>query len=271
MGYGLVEGDALRLASDDFVRRFPTLRSVLAGDAVQELGADVARHGTPRTLAGLALLPPIPDAARFICIGLNYPKRYPLGEDAPTRPKAMNMFAKLPGTLVGHEQPLEMPQGEAAETFDYEGELAVVIGRQARHVTQAQAWDHIAGFTIVNDGSVRAWQQHSVHAGKNFANSGACGPWMITADEIADPAALELTTRLNGRVVQNTTIGRMFFSIPEIIAYLSHTMPLQPGDIISTGSPEGAGMSQDPPRYLRRGDRLEIEISSIGCLANTVG
>lgn len=181
------------------------------------------------------------------------------------------MFAKVPGTLVGHGQALEVPLGEAAETFDYEGEIAVVIGKPARHITQAEAWDHVAGYTIVNDGSVRAWQQHSVHAGKNFANSGACGPWMVTADAIADPDALELTARLNGSVVQNTTADRMFFAIPEVIAYLSHTLTLLPGDIISTGSPEGAGMSQDPPRYLRAGDRLEIEVSGIGCLANRVG
>ena len=110
-----------------------------------------------------------------------------------------------------------------------------------------------------------------MHAGKNFADSGACGPWMVTAYEIADPEKLELTTRLNGTIVQKTTADRMFFSIPEIIAYLSHTLTLLPGDVISTGSPEGAGMSQDPPRYLRTGDRLEIEVSGIGCLTNCVG
>ena len=133
------------------------------------------------------------------------------------------------------------------------------------------AHKHIAGYTIVNDGSVRGWQKHSVHTGKNFANSGACGPWMVTADEIDDPFAITLKTRLNGDEVQNTNAGEMIFPIPELIEYISHTIDLRPGDIISTGSPEGSGGSRQPPRFLRAGDTLEMEVSGVGVLQNRVG
>ena len=186
-------------------------------------------------------------------------------------PENIILFAKLPGTLVSHKQPLEIPMGKAAETFDYEGEIGVVIGKHGRHISESDALDYIAGYTIINDGSVRAWQKHSVHAGKNFANSGGCGPWMVTADAMPHYSEIALQTHLNGELVQDTTAKEMVFSIPQLIAYISHTIDLRSGDLIATGSPEGSGGSRQPQRFLRQGDLLEITVSGVGTLVNPIG
>lgn len=271
VSYGVVIGQALISASAAFEHRYPTLRDVLEADALPQLAAETAGRSPDRSINNLRFLPPIFNPQRIICVGINYPKRYPIDNRFLPPPKNIILFAKLDGTLVGHRQELEMPSGAASETLDYEGEIVLVIGKHGRHIAQERALDYIAGYTIMNDGSVRGWQKHSVHAGKNFANSGACGPWMVTADEIADASAMTLTTRLNGEVVQNTTACEMIFSIPELIAYISHTIDLRPGDLIATGSPEGSGGSRQPQRFLRTGDTLDIEVSGVGVLRNRVG
>lgn len=273
--FGLVQDEFIAPASRSFVETYPTLRDVLAADALEQLAADCAQSDEKLALSDVQLLPPITNPQRIICVGINYPKRYPVPDangDFPIMPPPENiiLFAKLDGTLVGHGQPLEIPTGEAADTFDYEGEITVVIGKGGRHIPAENAFEHIAGYTIMNDGSVRGWQKHSVHAGKNFANSGGCGPWMVTADEIDNPFGMTLQTRLNGALVQNTVASEMVFSIPEVIAYVSHTIDLRPGDLIATGSPEGSGGSRKPQRFLRRGDELEISLSGVGSLKNRV-
>lgn len=268
--YGVVKNDGIVTVSIEFQLRYPTLRQVLEGDALQALAEDTDNRTPDQSIDDLQLVPPIYNSQRFICVGINYAKRYPLDKPAPP-PEHIILFAKLDGTLVGHGEALEIPTGAAAETFDYEGEIALVIGKPGRHIPQERAFDHIAGYTIVNDGSVRGWQKHSVHAGKNFSNSGAYGPWMVTVDEIEDPFAITLKTRLNGYEVQSTNAGEMIFPIPELIEYISHTIDLRPGDIISTGSPEGSGGSRQPPRFLHAGDTLEIEVSGVGVLRNHVG
>jgi 2-keto-4-pentenoate hydratase/2-oxohepta-3-ene-1,7-dioic acid hydratase in catechol pathway len=267
--YGLVEGDSLFPVSADFQARFPSLRAVLAAGRLENLAADASQQDA-LSFDAVTFLPPVPAPARVICVGINYPKRYPLDANVG-RPENIILFAKLPGTLLGHGTALELPAGLAAETFDYEGEIAVVIGRPGRHIPADKAHEHIAGFTAFNDGSVRGWQKHSVHAGKNFAGSGACGPWIVTADEIDAPEAMTVTTRLNGQVVQHAPATDMFFSIPEAIAYVSHLTPIEPGDVIAMGSPDGSGGSRVPPRFLRDGDVLEIEVSGVGTLVNRVG
>ncbi|MEM7344321.1 MAG: fumarylacetoacetate hydrolase family protein [Chloroflexota bacterium] len=269
--YGVVTNQHLVSASDAFQTEHPTLRHVLAADALTDLAEDTANRTPDHALEALDFVPPIFNPQRIICVGINYPKRYPIDNTPVPPPENIILFAKLEGTMVGHGHALEIPTGAAAETFDYEGEIVVVIGNPGRHIPPEKAFEHIAGYTIMNDGSVRGWQKHSVHAGKNFANSGACGPWLVTADEVADPAALTLTTRLNGEVVQDTVASAMIFSIPELIAYISHTIDLRPGDLIATGSPEGSGGSRQSQRFLRRGDRLEIEVSGVGKLQNRVG
>jgi len=269
VSYGIVIDEGIASASVDFQKRFPTLRDVLNANALDQLIEDTQARESNHKLNDIQLLPPITNPERVFCVGINYPKKYPLDNPAPP-PEHIILFAKLPGTLVGHGESLEIPEGEAANTFDYEGEIAVVIGKAGRHISEQDALDYIAGFTIIDDGSVRGWQKHSIHAGKNFANSGGCGPWMVTIDEIADLPAMRLSTRLNGETVQDTTAADMVFSIPEVIAYISHTIDLRPGDMIATGSPEGAGGSRTPPRFLRKGDVLEIEVSGLGILQNPV-
>ena len=268
-GYGTVQGQGIIPASQAFRQRYPSLRHVLEAEALSELARDAQNRSAELSFNDITFLPPIPNCQRIFCAGMNYPKRYPVAGDPPP-PDNVVLFAKVAGTLVGHEQALEIPLGEAANTFDYEGEIVVIIGKGGRHIRREDAHKHIAGYTAMNDGSVRAWQKHSIHAGKNFANSGSCGPWMLTSDEVSDTQTLDLSVRLNGTTVQESSAERMFFSIAKLIAYTSHTIDLRPGDMIATGSPEGTGASQTPPRFLRSGDVIEVEVSRLGVLRNQV-
>lgn len=215
----------------------------------------------------ISLAVPADPGARMLCAGANYHKKYPLGGtvQAPAQPVYFN---KPPGTLVAHGENLVRPS--VSIQLDYEVELAVVIGRAGRHIDAADALEHVGGYTILNDGSVRDWQRHSVAAGKNFFRSGSMGPWITTADEIADPAALEVICRVNGEERQRASVSEMIFSVAEIISYLSTVMPLEPGDVIATGSPEGTGGSHDPPRWLVADDEIDFEIPGIGTLRNRV-
>ncbi len=253
----------------DFAAEYPTIRAVLEGEALGKLAEWASGRNASLSLSDVKFLPPLYDAEKVICIGVNYPKRHPVHGDMPP-PENITMFLKAEGGLVGHLEPLELPPEGPRDTFDYEGELVLVIGKEGRHIPKEKVFDHIAGYTVMDDGSVRDWQKHSVTAGKNFFASGSCGPWMVTADEIADPSAIELHTRLNGDVVQNTTVASMIFDIPTMVSYTSTMMHLKPGDIISTGSPEGSGGSRQPQRFLVSGDELEISWSGIGTLRNKV-
>ena len=210
---------------------------------------------------------PIPDQRRLLCAGLNYHKKYPLGGEVKT-PKQPVYFNKPPGSLVPHNGRLIRPI--ASVQLDYEVELAVVIGRLGRHISESDALDYVAGYTILNDGSVRDWQRHGVAAGKNFYRSGSCGPWIVTSDQIPQPSDLSIITRVNGQERQNAGVNEMIFSVQELISYMSQIMPLEPGDIIATGSPEGTGGSMEPQVWLVEGDAIEFEIPGIGILANTV-
>jgi len=218
-------------------------------------------------ISEISLRPLLADSGRVFAVGLNYNKIYPAGKQPPM-PKFPPWFSKLPGTLVAHGQPVVAPT--VSETFDYEAELAAVIGIGGRHIAVEDALDHVVGWTCLNDGSVRAWQRHSVNAGKNFEQSGSIGPWMVTADEIGDPQDLRLMARVDGEIRQDASTSEMIFSVAEIISYLSQSIELRPGDVIATGSPEGTGGSFDPPRFLQAGQQLEIEIEGIGILANPV-
>ncbi len=230
-------------------------------EALTTASADVAA-------ADVTYEPILGNTGRVFAAGLNYEKKYPVGTEQPPKPKFPPWFSKLPGTLVGHEHPVHAPK--VSESFDYEAELAAVIGIGGRHIAADSALDHVAGWTCLNDGSVRHWQRHSVNAGKNFERSGSIGPWMVTADEVADPQNLGLMARVDGEIRQNANTGEMIFSVAEIIAYLSQIIELRPGDVIATGSPEGTGGSFDPPRFLTVGQTVEIEVDGIGVLRNPV-
>lgn len=213
--------------------------------------------------------PPLADSARVFCVGINFLKKHPIAGVVSTAPERPTIFVKLAESFVGHRQAIEYPEG-VSERLDYEGELAVVIGRGGRHIRPEDAYQHVFGYTLVNDGSVRDWQKHSLVSGKNFFHSSSCGPWVVTADEVDNPMTLDMITEWNGEVVQSTNMNAMLFDIPYVINHISQFTPLKPGDIIATGTPAGSGGSMDPQRFLRPGDKIKITISGLGTLSNTV-
>ena len=212
--------------------------------------------------------PPIPTPEKILCVGLNF--RRHSEEVGAALPRYPSIFVRFPGSVVGHGQPVVRPF--LSDMYDFEGELAVVIGRAGRHIAAERAMEHVAGYACFADHSVRDYQRHSgqATAGKNFENSGAWGPCLATADTVPDPAALTLTTRLNGEEVQRTGMDDLIFAIPELIAYASRFTHLRPGDVIATGTPAGVGTARQPPLWLKAGDRVEIDIPSVGLLSNTV-
>jgi 2-keto-4-pentenoate hydratase/2-oxohepta-3-ene-1,7-dioic acid hydratase in catechol pathway len=268
--YGQVSGDWFYPAEAALKTRYTTLKDLITDGALTQLAAQQTRQEDGIHLAHVSYLPPIPDPGKIICVGLNYRKPYPVDGVAPPDPSQLILFGKERDTLLGHQQKLETPAGPAAHSFDFEGEIAVIIGTGGRHITADDAMTHVMGYSIFNDGSVRDWQKHSIYAGKNFSGSGSWGPWITTADEIKNPATMSLTTHLNGQQMQNTTADQMIYSIAAQISYASHLYELQPGDIIATGSPDGTGGSRTPKRYLQEGDLLEIAVSGIGLLQNNI-
>ena len=247
--------------------RYPSLRALLTADAIPA-AAEAARTAKPdHALSEIALLPPIPDPDKIICLGNNY--RAHVLEGGNRIPEHPQLFIRLANSLVGHGAPIIVPK--ISHELDYEVELAVVIGRGGRHIPKARALAHVAGYTCFHDASVRDIQlTHSLDAGKNFIGTGPCGPWLVTRDEIADPAKLDLKTRLNGKELQNGNSSDLIFDIPTLIAYISSFTPLVPGDIISTGTPQGVGFTRKPPIWLKPGDVVEIEVEGIGVLRNPV-
>ena len=268
--YGQVSGDWFYPAEAALKTRYTTLKDLITDGALTQLAAQQTRQEDGINLAHVSYLPPIPDPGKIICVGLNYRKPYPVDGVAPPDPSQIILFGKERDTLLGHQQKLETPAGPAAHSFDFEGEIAVIIGTGGRHITADDAMTHVMGYSIFNDGSVRDWQKHSIYAGKNFSGSGSWGPWITTADEIKNPATMSLTTHLNGQQMQNTTADQMIYSIAAQISYASHLYELQLGDIIATGSPDGTGGSRTPKRYLQEGDLLEIAVSGIGLLQNNI-
>jgi len=242
--------------------RWPSLRAVLEARALPELAA-AANGATPDfPLDAVALQPVIPDPGKILCVGINYASH--AGEVGRALPSHPSVFSRFTSTLVAPGGAMVRPR--ASGDFDYEGELALVIGARCRAVPRERALSVVAGYTCFIDGSVRDFQKHSVTAGKNFPGTGPLGPWLVTADEIPDPQTLELTTRLNGTVVQHDTTDHMIFDVAAIVSYLSTFTPLEPGDVIATGTPDGVGLGRKPPLWMKAGDRLEVEISSIGTL-----
>jgi 2-keto-4-pentenoate hydratase/2-oxohepta-3-ene-1,7-dioic acid hydratase in catechol pathway len=246
---------------------YPTLKAALAAGALDAVRKAAAGATPDEKLAGLRFLPVIPNPTKFLAAGINYRSHASeTGRDVPKRP---SLFARFTDTLLPHEG--EMLRPAVSNNFDYEGELAVVIGRPARHVTEAEALDYVAGYTCFVDGSVRDYQKDSVTAGKNFPATGPLGPWLVTSDEIPDPTKLTLMTRLNGQEVQRSGTDLLIYSIPTIISYVSDWTPLSPGDVIATGTPEGVGHRRTPPLWMKPGDVLEVEITGIGTLRARIG
>lgn len=270
--WGAVVGDGVV----DLGRRIPgcpTLADYIASGRYLQAEKDVQGLAADAPLAGLAYLPVIPKPEKIVCAVRNYMDHHQevlaagmqreLSEEPP-------IFLRVWRSQVAHGRPIVRPH--VSETLDWEGELAVIIGKAGRNIPEAKAYEHVAGYSIYNDGSVREWQFHAkqIASGKNFEDTGGFGPWMVTADEIAPGRELRLETRLNGEVVQHSHTGLMIFSVPKLIAYASTIFTLVPGDVIITGTPAGVGWSRKPQRFMKPGDVCEVEIEGIGTLVNPI-
>lgn len=264
--YGLMDGNAVFAVRPGFAARYHDLRAVVASDALAELGDSV--ESVSLAAGELRFLPPIPEPQKILCVGVNYrPHVEEMGRDIPDYPV---VFVRFPASLVGHGRPLIRPR--VSSSYDYEGEVAVVIGKAARYVPRDRAWDCVAGLCPFLDGSVRDYQRHGGQftAGKNFPDSGAMGPALVTLDEIGDPGTLGLETRVNGEVLQRGELSELIFDVPRLIEYCSTFTRLEPGDVIATGTPGGVGAARQPPRWLTPGDAVEVDLGAAGCLRNQV-
>ncbi len=245
-----------------------TLQELLANAGVEAARAYCAAAQPTERLEDCTLLPVITRPSKIICLGLNYRSHAEeVGKPLPRHPVVFHRHAQ---TLLGHRQPLLKPR--VSDQFDYEGELAVVIGKGGGHIAESEALNHVAGYACFNEASVRDWQKHShlYGMGKNFRSTGGFGPWLVTADEIPDPARLSLRTLLNGEEVQRCELSDLIFTIPQLISYVSQAIDWQPGDVLVTGTPSGVGLFREPPRFLVPGDVVDVSISGIGTLSNSV-
>lgn len=262
--YGAVVDNRIQEVSDEFRKKYPDLRSYLSSAAAS------ASHFNATTTVGfdeVEFLPVIPNhECKIIALGWSYASHQT--ETAHAKDEVPQLFLKHPQGLVGHMQPAIKPR--VSNAYDYEGEFVIVIGKSGRAIPEASAMDHVAGYTILMDGSIRDFQKQSVFAGKNFDRASPYGPWIVTKDEIPDPHNLQLVTRLNGNIMQNENTGMLAWKIPYLISYCSTITTLQPGDAISTGTPGGVGSKRTPPVFLKDGDVLEIEIDRIGTLRNRI-
>jgi 2-keto-4-pentenoate hydratase/2-oxohepta-3-ene-1,7-dioic acid hydratase in catechol pathway len=265
--YGIVTAKGIVDLKRYIGNRFADLKSLIGGNAL----AEAAKHAgeTPDyQTSDIAWLPVIPNPDRILCVGLNYQDHVvETGRDNTEQPA---IFIRLPESQVGHKQPLLRPR--ESKNLDFEAEIAVIIGRGGRRISQKEAWSHIAGYSCYNDGSVRDWQRHTIQwtAGKNFAKTGGFGPWMVTADEIPPGTKMTLSCRLNGQQMQHANTEQMIFKIPKIIEYVSAWTTLAPGDVLVTGTPGGVGARRNPPVWMKPGDKVEIEIDKVGVLENTI-
>lgn len=248
--------------------KFPTLRSAIEGNALKDAAGTADGASPDATIDEITFLPVIPDPDKILCIGLNYKSH--IEETGRSDSDYPTIFTRFTNTQVGHGQPMIRPKDSTA--YDYEGELAVIIGKGGRHISEADALNHIAGYSCYNDGSIRDWQRHTSQfiPGKNFVGTGGFGPWMVTTDEIPDPTSMHLMTRLNGETLQDATTDLLVFTVPVLINYISTFTELVPGDVIVTGTPGGVGFKRNPPVFMKDGDTCEIEIDKIGILSNPI-
>ncbi|MFT4583607.1 MAG: 2-keto-4-pentenoate hydratase/2-oxohepta-3-ene-1,7-dioic acid hydratase in catechol pathway [Gammaproteobacteria bacterium] len=250
---------------------YGSLREILIADRIDAVRAAIRGTLADHSLSEVRYLPTVPNPEKIICIGVNYVNRNAEYKDDSALPKFPSVFMRTRESLVGHNEPLVRPP--ESNQLDYEGEIAIVIGREGRRIPEHEASAHIAGLSLLNEGSIRDWLRHAkfnVTQGKNFEKSGSLGPWMVTADEFSDYTNLSLGTHVNGEQRQFDTTANLLFPFNYLISYLSTFMRLKPGDIISTGTPNGAGARFDPPKYLKPGDVVEIDSPTIGVLSNGI-
>ena len=265
--YGIVTGKGIVDLKRYIGNQYPDLKSLIAANGF----AEAAKHlnaAADYKDSDITFLPVIPNPDKIACVGLNYQDHVvETGRDNTEQPA---IFLRVPESQVGHKQPILRPK--ESKNLDFEAEIAVIIGRAGRRISQASAWDHIAGYSCYNEGSVRDWQRHTIQwtAGKNFAQTGGFGPWMVTADKIPPNTKMTLSCRLNGQLMQHATTEQMIFRIPKIIEYVSTWTTLVPGDVLVTGTPGGVGARRNPPVWMKPGDKVEIEIDKVGILENII-
>ncbi len=264
--YGYLTSDGNGVVNVGGRSDLPDLKAAIAAGIVD--GSAPYGDVADLELAAVTYLPTIPNPEKILCVGLNYRAHQEEtgrgGEAYPT------IFVRFAAAQVGHRQPMVRPR--ESETLDFEGEIAMIIGKSGRRIKRQDAMDHVAGFGIYNDGSVREYQRQTSQftAGKNFAGTGPFGPWMMTLDEVGDLDEMEITTRLNGEVMQNAKAGLLVFGFAELIEYTSTFLDLVPGDVIVTGTPAGVGAARTPPVFMDEGDVIEVEVKPIGTLSNPV-
>lgn len=270
--YGSVIESASGIQFTDIGAKYGNnLRTWIELDSVDKLKEIAIQLPIAYTEKEIEYLPPILTGQKIVCIGVNYANRNAEYKDNSSLPKYPSVFLRYLDSFVGHEQQIVRPP--ESDKLDYEGEIVIIIGKGGRRIPRAEAFNHIAGLTLMNEGTIRDWVRHAkfnVTQGKNFDNTGVIGPWMMTADEVTNFSDLPIQTRVNGEVRQKDTTANLMFPFDYIISYLSTFMTLKPGDMISTGTPNGAGARFDPPIYLKPGDVVEVEAAGVGILRNGV-
>jgi 2-keto-4-pentenoate hydratase/2-oxohepta-3-ene-1,7-dioic acid hydratase in catechol pathway len=263
---GVMKGDGIIDLGKHNVGR--SVKHILQRGALGEVAELQEKLEADVSLDDVDLLPPVLKPNKILCIGVNYRKHVlEMGRELPGHPW---VFVRFADSFVGHDADMIRPA--VSENYDFEGELAVVIGRSAHRVPAASAMDYVAGYCCLNDGSIRDYQRHTGQftAGKNFLSSGSMGPWLVTKDDVADAGNLQLETRLNGELMQSSSTGDLIFDIPALIEYCSTFTRLEPGDVIATGTPGGVGAARTPPVWMKPGDTIEVSVSRIGVLRNTI-
>ena len=267
-GFGALLDDGIIDLTNKLEDGVDSLRGAIAADLLSKAGEYSKGRSTDFAQSEVTLLPVIPDPDKIICIGVNYEKH----RAETKRPEVSypTIFTRFADSQIAHRQALIKPT--ISDRFDFEGEMAVIMGNGGRNIPEASAMNHVAGYACYVDGSVRDWQRHSTQhtPGKNFPGSGAFGPYMVTSDEVPDYTQLPIQTRLNGDIVQDATLADLIFPVPRLINYISQFTPLSAGDVIVTGTPGGVGDKREPPIYMVPGDTLEVEIGILGTLVNPV-
>ena len=269
--YGAITESGAVDLSARYARDYPTLREAIEHGALRRLADAAENLSADFALEDVTLRPPIPSPEKIICVGVNYPDRNAEYRDGQEAPRFPSLFMRTPRSFVGHGTPFVRPR--ASTQLDYEGEVALVIGKAGRHIAERDALDHIAALTLCNEGTIRDWVRHAkfnVTQGKNFDSTGSLGPWIVPYTDEAQIADIRLATYVNGEPRQDDRTSRLIFGFRYLLSYISTFTTLMPGDIIVTGTPTGAGARFDPPRFLVPGDVIEVTADGIGTLRNGV-
>jgi len=267
VSFGIVSEEAII----DVGKRYPlylSLKALIASGELNAVSAEAKTHASDYALSEVEFLPVILRPDKILCAGLNYKAH--MEETGNSDTSSPTLFTRFASSQVGHKQNMVKPR--ESDKLDFEGEIALIIGKPGRRISVESALSHVAGYSCYNDGSVRDFQNHTSQftPGKNFVHTGGFGPWMMTPDEIGDLDKMEITTRLNGKVLQNSNAAYLIFGFAELIAYCSIFTELVPGDVIVTGTPAGVGMARKPQVFMQPGDQIDIEVSPIGTLSNKI-